>query len=149
MVSAGKIKSLRDKTDISIMVCKKALEASDGDEAKAMEWLKKQGVEMAESKSQRTTKGGLIEAYIHSGGRVGVILELKSETDFVSKNPLFKEAAHNVAMHIAASSPENVEALLQQPYIKDASVTVGDYLNSIVQKFGEKIELARFERFEI
>jgi len=131
------------------MICKKALESAEGDETKALEWLKKQGVEMAESKSQRTTKDGLIEAYIHSGGRVGVILELKSETDFVSKNPLFKEAAHNVAMHIAASSPENIDALLQQPYIKDASVTVGGYLNSIVQKFGEKIELARFERFEI
>ena len=149
MVSAEKIKSLRDKTGISIMICKKALESAEGDETKALEWLKKQGVEMAESKTQRTTKDGLIEAYIHSGGRVGVILELKSETDFVSKNPLFKEVAHNVAMHIAASSPENIDALLQQPYIKDASVTVGGYLNSIVQKFGEKIELARFERFEI
>ncbi|MDO8555348.1 MAG: translation elongation factor Ts, partial [bacterium] len=146
MVSAEKIKSLRDKTGISIMICKKALESAEGDEARAFEWLKKQGMEMAESKSQRTTKAGLIEAYIHSGGRVGVMLELKSETDFVSKNPLFKETAHNVAMHIAAASPENVEALLQQPYIKDASVTVGEYLNSIVQKFGEKIELSRFER---
>ncbi len=104
---------------------------------------------MAEKKSSRSTKAGLIEPYIHAGGKVGVLLELRSETDFVAKSPLFKEAAHNIAMHVSAMSPFNVTALLEQPFIKDPNFKVADYINQIIQKFGENIEIGRFERFEV
>ncbi len=149
MIDPQKIKRLRDKTGISMMICRKALEESGGDEVSAMEWLKQQGIEMAEKKSSRATKSGLIESYVHAGGKIGVILELRSETDFVAKNPLFKEAAHNVAMHISAMFPTDIRTLLEQPFIKDPNIKVVDYVNQIIQKFGENIEIGRFERFEI
>ncbi len=132
-----------------MMICRKALEESGGDEGKAMEWLKQQGIEMAEKKSSRATKSGLIESYVHAGGKVGVILELRSETDFVAKNSLFKEAAHNIAMHVSAMSSADVKTLLEQPFIKDPNIKVADYINQIIQKFGENIEIGRFKRFEI
>lgn len=149
MISSQKTKELRDKTGISMMVCRKALEESGGDEGKAVEWLKRQGITMAEKKSSRATKSGLIESYVHAGGKAGVLLELRSETDFVAKNPLFKEAAHNIAMHVSAMSPADASALLEQPFIKDPNIKVADYINQIIQKFGENIEIGRFERFEI
>ncbi|MFH1979070.1 MAG: translation elongation factor Ts [Patescibacteria group bacterium] len=148
-ISAGVVKNLRDKTGISMMVCKKALEEAGGDETKAMGILKEKGLEVAEKKSSRGTKAGTIESYIHGTGQIGVLVELKSETDFVAKNPLFKEVAHDIAMHIAASDPENVEMLLEQPFVKKMDITISNYLNEIIQKFGENIEIARFERFSL
>jgi elongation factor Ts len=143
------IKQLRDKTGLSVMLCKKALEESGGDEVSALEWLRKQGIEMAEKKADRETKAGIVEAYIHGNGQVGVLVELKSETDFVAKNPAFKDLAHNIAMHIAASNPADVETLLKQSYIKNLDITVGEYMTDNVQKFGENIEITRFERFAL
>jgi len=148
VVTPEQIKSLRDKTGLSVMLIKRALETSGGDETCAFEWLRKQGIETAEKKSVRATKAGLIEAYIHAG-QVGVMIELKSETDFVAKNPLFKEVAHNIAMHIAAANSADTEALLKEQYIKNPEITIADYLNEVIQKFGEKIEISRFTRFEI
>jgi len=144
-----KIKNLRDKTGISVAVCKQALEVGNGNEAAAMEWLRQKGMEIAEKKSSRGTKAGIIESYIHNNGQVGVLLELKSETDFVAKNSVFKDLGHNLAMHIAASNPADVAVLLEQPYIKNLTTTVSGYVNEFIQKFGENIEVARFERFEI
>lgn len=142
-----KIKKLREKTGISIMMCKKAVEEAGGDEGKALEWLKKQGVEVAEKKASRSTGAGVVDAYIHNNGQVGVLVELRSETDFVARNEEFRDLAHDVAMHIAALEPKDVKDLLEQPFVKDANTTVLEYINSFIQKFGENIEVARFERF--
>ena len=131
------------------MMCKKALEEAGGDEKKAMEWLREKGIEVAEKKSSRGTGAGVIEAYIHSNGQVGVLVELKSETDFVARNAEFKVLAHDIAMHIAALDPEKVKDLLEQPFIKDAGMTISEYINSFIQKFGENIEVSRFERFSL
>jgi elongation factor Ts len=149
MVSADKIKSLREKTGLSVMLLKKALEQSGGEEKAAIEWLRQQGIETARSRSQRSTGAGIVEAYLHNNGQIGVLVELRSETDFVSRNPLFKEAAHNLAMQVAASNPADIKALLEESYIKNLDITVRDYLTGLIQKFGENIEIARFERFEI
>jgi elongation factor Ts len=105
MISTNQIKELRDKTGISVIECKKALEEAQGDEAKALEILSRKGQEMAAKKSEREAKQGLIEAYIHNNGKIGVLLELNCETDFVARNPQFKELAHDLAMHIAAMDP--------------------------------------------
>jgi len=144
-----KIKNLREKTGISIMMCKKALEESGGDEKKAMEWLREQGVEVAEKKARRGTGAGIVESYIHSNGQVGVLVELRSETDFVARNEEFKALAHDIAMHVAALDPENVESLLEQPFVKNPGITVTEYINGFIQKFGENIEVNRFERFAL
>ncbi|MFC1756678.1 translation elongation factor Ts [Patescibacteria group bacterium] len=149
MIDSEKIKSLRGKTDVSIMLCKKALEDSGGDEGKAMEWLRQNGVEMAENKSSRGTNAGIIEAYIHGTGQVGVLLEMKSETDFVAKNPAFKDLAHNIAMHIAAGFPSDTKELLEQDYVKNPDINIKEYINESIQKFGENIEVTRFERFAL
>ncbi len=149
MADTKTIKTLRDRTGISIMLCKQALENSDGDEVKAMEWLRQHGVEVAEKKSSRATKAGIVEAYIHGNGQAGVLVELRTETDFVAKNPGFKELAHNVAMQIVASKPSDVEELLEQQYIKNMDIKISGYLNEAIQKFGENIEIARFERISL
>jgi elongation factor Ts len=194
MITPDKIKKLRDKTGVPMMTCKKALEECGGDEEKAAEWLRKQGIKTAEKKSARGTGAGLIEAYIHAGGQVGVLIELRSETDFVAKNPDFKEIAHNIAMHIAAADPLGIKpedisedvikrekeiyteevsgsgkpqeivdqiisgkmdkfykenCLLNQAYVKDPDITITDYINQAIQKFGENIEISKFERFSL
>lgn len=149
MVGTDKIKNLRDKTGISVMTCKRALEEANGDEVKAMDWLRQHGVDVAEKKSSRETGAGIIESYIHGNGQVGVLVELKTETDFVARNPSFKNLAHDIAMHIAASKPPDAKVLLEQPYIKDLDISVSDYINQAIQKFGENIEVARFERFSL
>lgn len=149
MIDTTTIKNLRDKTGVSVMDCKRALEESNGDEKGAMELLKKRGIEVAEKKSERGTKAGIVDAYIHSTNQVGVLLELRVETDFVAKNPLFKELAHNLSMHIAAMKPANVEELMSQPYIKNPGLTMSEFIKEHIQKFGENIEVARFERFSL
>jgi len=147
MITVDDIKKLRDRTGLSIMLCKEALEESGGDEAGAVAWLKEKGVETAEKKSERNAKAGLIETYVHAG-QVGVILEIRSETDFVAKNSAFKELAHNIAMHIVASDPEDVKELMEQSYIKNPEQNISDYITSAIQKFGENIEVRRFVRYE-
>jgi len=143
------IKELREKTDVSIMSCKKALEKSGGDMDKALLILKKEGAKIAEKKSDRELKAGVVESYIHAGGKVGVLLDVRCETDFVAKNEKFREFAHDVAMHIAAMNPEDEKEVLSQDFIKRADVTIGDYVKEMVQKFGENIEIAKFVRFSI
>ena len=131
------------------MECKRALEESDGDEVGAMEILRKRGVEVAKKKSERGANAGIVDAYIHTNNQVGVLLELRVETDFVAKNPLFKNLAHNVAMHIAALNPADVDELMEQPYIKNLDLTVSEFIKEHIQKFGENIEVARYERFSL
>jgi len=149
MISTEKIKQLREKTNLSIMECKRALEEADGDEGKALEILGKKGKEKALKKAGREAKQGLIESYIHSNAKMGVILELNCETDFVARNEDFKELAHDIAMHIAAFDPEDDKELLSQPFLKDEQKTIQDLINDIVAKLGENIKIGKFSRLEI
>jgi len=149
MTLTEKIKQLRQKTNISIMECKKALEEAEGDEKKALEILEKSSQKKALKKSARETKQGLIEAYIHNNGQIGVILELNCETDFVAKNSQFKELAHDLAMHIAAMNPQDLKELLAQPFIKDEQKTIEDLINQTIAKLGENIKIRKFVRLEI
>lgn len=149
MITTAEIKALREETGLSIMQCQKALEAAGGDRVKAIALLKEKGAEIAAKKGDRTLGAGVVSAYIHSGDTVGAMVELLCETDFVAKNPEFKATAKDIAMHVAAMKPENVEELLTQPFIKDGSKTIGDMINGTIQKFGERTEIGQIIRFSI
>lgn len=149
MISTEQIKQLRQKTGYSIIECKNSLEEAGGDEEKALKILEKKGAQKAEKKSEREAKQGLIEAYVHNNGRIGVILELNCETDFVARNEQFKELAHDLAMHIAAVDSKNVEDLLTQPFIKDEQKTVQELITDSIAKLGENIKIGKFVRLEI
>ncbi len=149
MISTNDIKQLREKTNLSIMECKKALEEASGNESKALKILGDKSKEKALKKSTREAKQGLVESYIHNNGKLGVILELNCETDFVAKNEKFKKVAHEIAMHIAALNPKDLEELLSQPFIKDEQKTVGDLISEAVAKLGENIKMGKFSRLEI
>ena len=149
MINAQQIKELRDKTGVSVSVCKKALEEAGGDMGKALAVLQRESAKSAEKKADRALGSGVIEAYVHNNKKVGVILELKSESDFVSGNEEFRNLAKDIAMHIAASAPSDSNELIGQPYIKNPSVTIKELLNQAVQKFGEKIEVSRFARYNL
>ena len=149
MISTEQIKNLRQKTNLSVMECKKALTEAKGDEKKALQILSKRGAEKAIKKSGRETKQGLIESYIHNNGKIGVILELNCETDFVARNEEFKNLAHDLAMHTAALEPKDEKELLKQPFIKDESKTVKDLITEAVAKLGENIKIGKFVRIEI
>ena len=143
------IKKLRDATSASIADCRRALDEADGDEKKALEWLKKRATEIAAKKADRDTSEGLIEAYIHGGGKVGVMVEILCETDFVAKTDEYKHLAKEVAMQVAAMNPETVEDLLKQDYIRDGSQTIEQLVKAAIGKLGENITVKRFIRFEI
>ncbi|KKT61808.1 MAG: Elongation factor Ts [Candidatus Giovannonibacteria bacterium GW2011_GWA2_44_26] len=149
MAASEQIKQLRDKTGISVMACKRALEEAKGDFDKALAFLAERGAQIAEQKSERITKAGIVDAYVHSSKQIGVLLELRSETDFVAKNGEFQALAHDIAMHIAASRPQDIHELMIQPFVKNPEKSVADYLKEAVAKFGENIEVARFSRFNI
>lgn len=147
MVNAETIKKIREETGASVMACKRALEEANGNETKAREVLKREVKIIAEEKGGRQTGASLIEAYVHANQQIGVLVELRAETDFVARNPAFKTLAHDLAMHIAASAPEDVSSLLRQPFIKDESKTIGDLIEETIAKFGENIQIYRFSRF--
>ncbi len=149
MVTSDQIRQLREQTDASIMACKRALEGADGDMARAMELLKEEGARIAGKKAERSTAIGIVEAYVHGNQKIGVLLELRSETDFVARNPDFKMLAHEVAMHIAAAAPETVTELIGQPFIKDEKKSVGILVQEAIARFGENITIAQFSRFQI
>jgi elongation factor Ts len=162
-----KIKQLRKMTSASIIDCRKALDKSGNDIPKAVEFLRKRGQDIAEEKSKREAREGIIESYIHSGGKVGVLLEINCETDFVAKNNEFKQLAHDLAMHIAAMNPQYIAntkmqkpckdakkkpeevCLLSQPFIKNPEITVGEKINEKISRLGENIQVKRFIRYEI
>ena len=141
------------------MDCKRALEESDGDVSKAEKLLKDQGIASAAKKASRDTDQGLIETYVHSGGRIAAIVEVNCETDFVARTDEFSSLAHDIAMQIAAMDPttvggeepdENEEgSLLLQPFIKDPSKNIQDLINETVGKLGENIRERRFQRFSL
>jgi elongation factor Ts len=148
MVTVDQIKQLREETDVSITDCKKALEEAKGDVKKAKEILKKLGRDFARIKKKREVKAGLIESYIHSGKKIGAMIELHCETDFVARSEDFQKLAHELCLQIAAISPEETP-LLKQPWIRDETKTVKDLIDEYISKFGENIILKRFARFEI
>jgi elongation factor Ts len=163
-VSIESIKALREQTGAGVMDSKRALQQTNGDLQKAEEILRAEGIASAAKKASRATNEGLIESYIHSGGRIGAIVELNCETDFVARTPDFKELAHDLAMQVAAMSPTYVDgtdlpedepgspeevSLLQQPFIKDPTKTIQDLVKEAVGKLGENIRVRRFTRFSL
>ncbi len=192
-ISAALVKELRERTGAGMLDCKKALEATNGDIEAAIDFLREKGLASAAKKSDRIAAEGLVEAYIH-GGRIGVIIEVNSETDFVAKTDEFKEFVKDMAMQVAAANPkyiskedvpeEEVErekevlkqqvinegkpekvaeqivegrlgkffegiCLLEQTFIKDGSIKIGDLLNEKISKIGENIKIRRFVRYEV
>ncbi len=148
-VNLQNLKRLREETQASIADCRKALEETNGDYSKALEWLRKHGIEKAAKKSERETSQGIIDCYIHQTGRVGVIIEVLCETDFVSRTNEFKQLTHEIAMQVAAMNPKDVDLLLKQEYIRDSSKTVEQLVKEAIAKLGENIVVKRFNRFEI
>lgn len=193
-VTTELIKQLRERTGAGMMDCKKALLECTGEMEKAMELLKQKGLLIVAKKAGRTANAGVVESYVHLAGRIGVIVEVNCETDFVARNPQFKEFAHDVAMQVAAAKavwvsreeittetieherslqraraldegrPEKVverivagrmdkffteTCLLEQPFIKDDTMTIRDLLNQKIALFGENMQIRRFVRFEV
>ena len=161
-VSVDTIRALRELTGAGIMDCKRALEQVNGDLHKAEDVLRKQGIASAAKKASRDTNQGLVDSYIHSGGRIGALVEVNCETDFVARTPDFKELAHDLAMQVAAMTPLYVDSsdipegeeanpqehcLMQQPFIKDPTKTIQDLVNEAVGKLGENVRVRRFARF--
>ena len=154
------IKEHRERTSAGVMDCKKALDESNGNVDKAEQILKEQGIASAAKKAGRDTDQGLIETYIHSGGRIGAMVEVNCETDFVARTKEFSDLAHDIAMQIAAMNPSTLEenntdvasdnsSLLQQPFIKDPSKNIQELINETVGKLGENIRVRRFKRFSL
>ena len=142
------IQKLRECTGAGVMDCKRALEASGGDFEGARAYIAAQGLAKAEKKSERKTGAGMLEAYIH-GGRIGVLLELRCETDFVARGDLFKALAHDIALHISAMDPADVPALLMQSFVRDEAITVGDLVKNVIAKTGENVRVERFTRYAL
>ena len=149
MISAQQIKDLREKTGAGISDIKKALEESGGDTAKAQAIIEERLGSSAGKRAGRQTLAGTVDAYIHSNTRIGALVELHCETDFVSRNPSFKALAHDIAMHIAAMEPADIAALSAQPFVRDPGKTVADLVNEAIGRFGENIKIGKFIRYEI
>lgn len=174
-ISASQVKELREKSGAGIMECKRALEETDGDVERAISLLKQQGLAKADKKSGRAALQGVIEPYIHGAGRIGALVEVNCETDFVARTDDFRSLAHDLAMQVAATAPRYVDAdempeadlpelekeygsrdqilaavsLLDQPFIKDAKVTIRDLIREHIGRLGENIQVRRFARFEV
>lgn len=148
MDNLAKIQMLRDRTGLGVMDLKKALEESDGDENKALEILQKKGVAVAEKRAEKATKQGVVASYAH-GLRIGAILELNCETDFVAKTDDFKNLAKDLVMQVASMEPKDSDELLAQPFIKEPSKTIKDLITEIVGKTGENIRVGKFSRIEL
>jgi len=193
-ITAGMVKDLREKTGAGMMDCKKALGECDGDVLKAIDFLRKKGLAAAAKRAGRSMSEGIVQTYIHLGGKIGVLVEINCETDFVAKNKEFIEFSKNIAMHIAASNPLGLKSedipeeiiekekeiytaqvleqgkpekiidkivegklnkffkencLLEQPYVREPGVTIGDLVTETIAKMGENISIKRFARFQI
>lgn len=197
-ISAQAVKALREATGAGMMECKKALEETDGDSAKATELLRKRGLAAAKKREGRVAAEGKVESYIHMGGRIGVLVEINCETDFVARGEDFQNFARDIAMHVCASEPQYVAkedvpeatvaketeiaraqtiqdpknagkpdhvidkivqgklekfygdtCLLEQPFVRDQTISVGDLLRSMVAKTGENIRIRRFTRYKL
>ncbi len=193
-ITSGMVKELRDRTNVGMMDCKKALQDSSGDMEKAVDLLRQKGLAKAMKRAGREAADGLVHAYIHSGGKIGVLVEVNCETDFAAKSEDFGEFVRNVALQIAAANPLGINPedipqdivereraiylaqaqesgkpqnilekmvdgkmrkfyeenlLMQQKYIRDPDKTIEDYLNELIAKIGEKIQVRRFCRYQL
>ena len=147
-MSIEDIKLLREETGAGIADCKEALKTSDGNMEKAKLWLQQKGFDKAAQKGDREVKAGMVEVYSHNG-KVGVLVELLCETDFVARTDDFKNLAHELALQIASMNPSSVEELLGQEYIRDATLTVDQLIKEVIGKLGENIQVGRFERIAL
>jgi elongation factor Ts len=145
-IAAGTVKLLRDKTGAGIMDCKRALQAALGNPAEAEQILRNEG---KFTKKEGPTFEGAIAAYTHHNGRIGALLELRCETDFVAKTKEFTELAYNLAMQVAAMKPNDMEHLLKQEFIRNSNVKVGDLISEFIVRMGENIQIGRYERLEL
>jgi elongation factor Ts len=148
-IDPKEVQRLRAETSAGVMDCKRALEDAQGDFEKAKGLLKERGLASLAKKSGREAKEGTVASYIHAGGRVGAMVEIASETDFVSRSPEFQKLAQEVAMHVAAMDPKDVEELLGQDYIRDASKKVNDLVTALAASVGENVTVRRFQRFAL
>ena len=191
--SAQEVKALREQTEAPMMDCRKALIEAGGDMDKAKAALLERGAAQAAKKAERTANEGLVQSYIHAGNKIGALVEVNSETDFVARNPKFAELTRDIAMHIAAMSPQYIDresvpadvvekvraefaanvppgkpadvqtrivegklnkwyeehCLLDQPFVKDDSVSIGELINGVVGVLGERIRVRRFVKFAL
>lgn len=147
--SIDQLKKLREETSVGVADCRQALVDANGDYEKAKKFLKERGLEKAAKKEGKETGEGIIESYVHANGKVGVLIELHSETDFVARNEEFKTLAHEIAMQVAAMNPKTVEELLKSPYIRDTKMTIVDLVKLTIAKVGENITISRFSRLEL
>ena len=163
-VTTAMVKELREATGAGVMDAKRALDQSQGDMKAATELLKERGIAAAAKRADREVKNGVVESYIHAGGRIGVLVEVNCETDFVANTADFRQLARDVAMQIAAMNPAVISAeqrtpqhegsdaelcLLNQPFIRDGSRTIADLVRDTIAKTGENVRVARFVRFEL
>lgn len=159
-----RVKELRAQTGAGVKDCRNALLKAEGDTAKALQMLEQQGFLKAQKKASRSANEGIVEAYVHTGGGIGAMVEVNCETDFVARTKEFKELAHNLAMQVAAISPQFISpeeipegaevepqavCLLLQPYIKSPDKTIQDIITETIAKVGENIKVSRFARFEL
>jgi len=175
MIDSKTVQQLRAETGAGVMDCKRALEETKGDLEKARDLLRQKGLAAAAKRAGREAREGVVESYIHSGGKIGALVELSSETDFVARNPEFRELARNIAMQVAAMSPIVVSeeeltpearaellkehgdekkaiesaVLLRQPYIRDNAKTIGDLVTALAASTGENVSVRRFARFQL
>jgi len=149
MTKIDQIKKLRKETQAPVMEVKRALEEAGGDEAAAKKILAEKALVRAEKKKGREAGNGYLFSYVHSNGKIGVLLELRCETDFVAKNELFRKLGKELAMQIASMDPKDIAELLEKEYIRDQTKTVADLVNEAVGTVVEKIEVARFIRYDI
>jgi elongation factor Ts len=163
-ITTEMVKKLREQSGAGIMDCRNALAACQGDIDKALEKLKEKGLLKAQKRSERSTGQGLVEAYIHTAGRIGALVEINCETDFVARTDEFKGLAHCLAMQVAAMSPKYIleseipegsnlvpaeVCLMLQPYIKDPTKTIKDVVAETIARTGENIKIRRFIRYEL
>ena len=163
-IPTTRVKELRDQSGAGVMDCRNALLEAKGDIEKALELLKQKGYLQVQKKAERAATQGVIEAYIHTAGQIGTMVEVNCETDFVAHTDEFKELAHHLAMQVAAMSPQFISTdevpegaeiepqsacLLLQPFIKNPDQTIQDIINETIAKLGENIKVNRFARFEV
>jgi elongation factor Ts len=147
-VTAEEVQKLREATGAGVMDCRKALIEAEGDVDRATAIIREKGFAKAEKRGDRETGAGLVETYVHNE-RIGVLLDVRAETDFVVRSEPFRVMAHDIAMHIAAAAPETIEELLAQPYVKDETKTVKDVIGEVIAKVGENVSVNKFFRLEV
>lgn len=148
-VSIDKLKKLRNETGAGIADCRKALEDAGGDYARAKEILAERGLEKAAEKAGKETAQGIVTSYVHATGEIGVLVELRCETDFVARTDEFQKLAHELALQVAAMNPKDKNELLTSEYIRDAALTIDALIKSVIAKVGENITVGKFVRLKL